>query len=316
MSLNTQMDNQLRAALIKRESLRKDTDALRLVNSIGDQLEGLVLEQYGKHFVVQVFNVFWLNEASCLKDFLREHFDVEYYIVKDRTQSASSNPEAIKFQILVPGESRTIVHEHNLSFEVDLQDTLNTGLFLDMRSNRWLVAQSCQDKKVLNGFSYTCSFGVYARAHGARDVVNVDVSKKILEKGRRNYHLNNLDPQKTEFIRADAMEYLEVALKKDNRFDIIILDPPSFARAEGKVFSIEKNLPRLIELAVKVLNEKGKLFVSTNFSGITNPKLEGILKAVSGARRPKKITKLGQDKDFIGSGQTKESHLAALWVEY
>jgi 23S rRNA (cytosine1962-C5)-methyltransferase len=315
MPFNSQTIFALKNAFTKREGLRKRTNALRLVNGIGDRLEGLVLEQYNKHFVAQVFNAFWIKEANQLEDFLKQNFEIDYFIVKDRSKNSSSNPEAISVQVKVQkASSSTVIRENDCYFEVDLNDTLNTGLFLDMRANRDLVGRSCAGKKVLNCFSYTCSFGIYARVNRASGVVNVDVSKKILEKGQHNYKLNQIEPQPNEFIKADALGYLEKALKKNNRFDVIVLDPPSFARSEGKVFKVEKDLPHLIILAASILNEKGKMLIATNSSGISHARLEQYLKAAKG-RTFKKILHLGQDKDFVGSDQAKESHLAALWVE-
>ncbi len=316
MPFNTRTLKLLREALARRQPLRKVTNALRLVNAKGDHLEGLVLEQYGKHFVAQVFSPFWLREAVSLMGFLKNYERVDYFIIKDRIQSASSNPRDIKTQVLAGGFNSCItVCENGLHFEVDLNDTLNTGLFLDMRANRKLVGQNCKNKKVLNCFSYTCSFGIYSRVYGAREVMNIDINKKALERARTNYNLNGLKIQPQEFVRADVAIFLERALRKHNYFDVIILDPPSFARADGKVFSVQKDLPKLLKLAISLLNKGGQIFVSTNLSGISHRNLEETLKKAD-QNRPKKFTRLGQDVDFPGSGQVKESHLAALWVEY
>ncbi len=306
----------LEIAIRKREALLEITNAIRLVNGFGDGLEGLVLEQYGRHVLAQIFDEGWLNRQEMLARFVKERLSGEYFIIKDRTQSASAKPEAIRSSVLIAeGASKTIIAEHGIKFEVDLNDALNTGLFLDMRSNRKLVTEKAKGRKVLNTFSYTCSFGVYARAHGAGVVVNVDISRKNLDRGRINYDLNHLPSAENEFIRADAVQYLERAVKKDNRFDMIILDPPSFARHEGEVFSVKKDMPRLIEMAIKVLNPEGILFVATNFSEMSHDHLEGMLETAAGDRGIKKIERLGQDVDFVGSGLMQESYLAALLVE-
>ena len=307
----------LKRAIAKREFLRKTTNAMRLVNSKGDGLEGLILEQYNQHFLAQVFDPRWLNQSEFLRDFLKQNFKVDYFIIKDRSKSAGSNPEAIATDVLIENKnSVTVVKENNLLFEVNLNDGLNTGLFLDMRTNRLSVGQKCRNQRVLNCFSYTCSFGVYAKAHGAKEVVNLDISKKILQKGARNYALNALPVTEGEFLKADVQQYLERAVKKDNQFDIIIIDPPSFSRAEGKVFNIEKTLPTLLTNALKVLKAGGMLFLSSNYSVLSASKLLEIFKKCNQGRITKKILSLGQDKDFLGSGTMKESYLVALLVEY
>ena len=306
----------LKAALRKRQPLLSLTNALRLVNGLGDGLSGLVLEQYNRHLVVQIFEKRWLIEKEALTDFVKESCNGQYLIFKDRTESISAYPEAIKFTVGIEYDtSKTIVRENGLNFGVDLNNTLNSGLFLDMRHNRKAVARMSKGRKVLNCFAYTCSFGVYCRSAGALNVVNVDISRKSLSRGQANYELNQIVPAANEFIRLNAVEYLKLAQKKDNRFDLIILDPPSFARNAGKVFRVKKDLAGLMDAAIKVLNPRGILFAATNFSGISYDNLGDLVKLAAGARRINKIQYLGQDKDFPGSGLVPESYLACALAE-
>lgn len=322
--MNNKTLNLLEITAQQREILTRSTNAMRLVNGIGDGLDGLILEQYNQHFVAQVFDKKWLAEKETLINFVKNNGG-EYFIVKDRTQSAFARPDSFKRSIWIENEtSQTVVQENNLKFGVDLDDGLNSGLFLDMRQNRKVIAQLSRSKKVLNCFAYTCSFGVYCRAFGATNVVNVDVSQKSLNRGRANYELNQIIPAKNEFIRADTMDYLQRAIKKNNRFDMIILDPPSFATYQGKNFSVKRDLKQLIDLAMGALNPKGFLFAATNFSGIFSKNLDSIVRAAAAGRRIQKIQHLAQDVDFVGSGLTRlagkvgqapESYLAAVLAE-
>lgn len=299
----------------RRRPVRRHTNALRLVNGLGDGLKGLVLEQYDRHLVAQIFHERWLEEREGLADFVKTRCSGRYFVVKDRTEGSSSRPGAFKTDVWIEHPtSKTIVEEYGLTFGVDLNDTLNSGLFLDMRRNRVIVAALAAGRKVLNCFSYTCSFGVHCRNAGAVQVVNVDVSPRSLARGRANYELNRLTAAENEFIRGDAVQYLKRALVKANHFDLVILDPPSFARHDGKTFTVKKDLGRLIDSAVKVLNPDGALFVSTNFSGLSHGHLEEMTRAAAVRRRIKKIQRLGQDADFPGSGRMAESYLAALLV--
>ena len=314
------MDNKiihlLEAAVKKRQTLRKYTNALRLVNGVGDGLNGLVLEQYDRHFAAHIFNKRWLAEKEFLTAFVKKHFAAKYLIAKDRTQATALHPDKIKSDLWIKeDQSHTIVQENDLKFAVDLNDGLNSGLFLDMRRNRKIVAGLAKGRKVLNCFAYTCSFGVYCRKGAAASVVNVDVSRKSLERGRGNYELNHIKPGPDDFTRADAMQYLKLAVKKDNRFDVIILDPPSFARHEGKTFSVKKDLAVLIDWAIKVLNPNGVLFASTNFSGMSPQYIEKMVRVAAPGRRINKIRHLGQDDDFPGSGLTAESSLSAVLAQ-
>ncbi len=306
----------LQEAFNKREALRASTNAVRLVNGYGDWLDGLVLEQYAQHFVAQVFDARWLSEKEILLDFVKGH-GARYFIIKDRTRGPSARPDEIGFNIVLDGgSSSTTVEESGVKFSVDLNDTLNTGLFLDMRANRRLVASLAGGRKVLNLFSYTCSFGVHARLQGAAAVVNVDVSKKILERGRVNYELNALTCERNEFIRGDASEYLARAVKKDNRFGMVILDPPSFSRNDGGTFSVKKDLPRLVQDALTILEPGGVVFVATNHSEMLHSHLQNIVQKAARGRPVKKFQPLGQDADFTGSGFMAESCLTAILAEF
>ena len=307
----------LQTACLRRKPLQKTTNAMRLVNGRGDGMEGLILEQYDRHFIVQVLHAAWLEHIETLTDFLCRQFKPRYFILKDRISSSAAHAQAVRSQILInEAGSKTIIQEYGVRFEVDLNDTLNAGLFLDMRANRRRIAQMACGKRVLNCFAYTCSFGVHARLGGALEAVNIDVSKKILERGEVNYQLNSLAVQGQEFVRADAGVYLERAVKKGNWFDIIVIDPPSFARASKNVFQVKKNLPKLVTNAVKVLNGNGTLFVSTNFSELTHNHLMAMLQAACGNRKIKHVQHLGQDIDYPGSGTMKESYLAAVLVKF
>jgi len=300
----------LNKAIQRREQLSSITNAMRLVNGAGDDLDGLLIDRYNKHLHIQVLKDHWHKQIGEIYRALISSLPVEYLIVKSRRGLE------IKTEVLMGEQPQTIVEEHGIKFEVNLNDGLNCGLFLDMRRNRRLVGQDCKDKKVFNGFSYTCSFGVHARVGGAREVVNTDISRKILERGKNNYQLNALSTAAGEFIKADSVSFLQRAYKKGSGFDVIILDPPSFARHEGKVFQVKRDLPKLIALAVAVLNPAGSLLVTTNYSEISCAHLERILSRGANGRRVVHIQRVGQDEDFCGSNSFKESFLVGLWVKF
>ena len=305
----------IEAAINKRKPLRKITNTLRLVNGLGDALAGLVLEQYDRHCVIHLFNKRWIAHKEALAEFVKNRLEARYLIIKERLDSKALKSEQINANVYIDqAPSRTVVQENDLYFGVDLNDGLNSGLFLDMRRNRKIVAGLTKGVRVLNCFAYTCSFSVYARASGASSVINVDISRKSLERGRENYELNHLDYTGTEFVRADALTYMKLALKKENRFRCVILDPPSFARHDGKVFSVKKDFAVLIDAAMNILKPGGVLLAATNFSGLPHQALEDMVVA-GGREKVKSIKPLGQDTDFRGSGRMPESYLAALLVK-
>jgi 23S rRNA (cytosine1962-C5)-methyltransferase len=304
------LESLLDKAIRYRHKLTLCSDAMRLVNGLGDGLDGLLIDRYNKHLHVQILSDHWQRQMAEICRILASCLDVEYLIVKSRRGLD------IKAEVLIGDQSRTIIEEHGVKFEVNLNDGLNCGLFLDMRRNRRMVGRASRHAKVLIGFSYTCSFGVHARVGGARDVINTDISRKILERGENNYRLNALSAAPGEFIKANTVSFLQRAFKKGNTFDVIILDPPSFARHEGGVFQVRRDLPKLIALAVAVLNPGGSVLVTTNYSGISHADLERMLARGLNGRRVAHIQRVGQDEDFTGSNTFKESYLVGLWVKF
>lgn len=300
----------LHKAIHRREKLSSITNAMRLVNGKGDGLEGLLIDRYNKHFQVQVLSDRWQQHRTKIKETLLSAMPVEYLIVKSR------HGLEIKEEVLVGENPQAVVMEHGIKFEVNLNEGLNCGLFLDMRHNRRMVGNSSKGKKVLNCFAYTCSFGVHARAQGAREVINTDISRKILDRGKSNYLLNALSFGSGDFIKADSVAFLQRAFKKGNNFDVIILDPPSFARHEGKVFQVKRDLPKLMALAGAVLTPGGRLLVTTNYSELSYADLERILAHGLNGRRVESVERVMQDEDFTGSNSFKESFLVGLWVKF
>jgi len=303
-------ENNLNKAILLRGHMKLNSNALRLINGLGDGLDGLLIDRYHRHVQVQLLSLHWQEKINEIVRILTLAMPIDYLIVKTRQGLE------IKQEVLIGSQAQTIVEENGINFEVNLNDGLNCGLFLDMRRNRWLISQACRGKKVLNCFAYTCSFGVYARHAGAREVINTDISRKILEKGKNNFKINSLPLIDGEFIKADSVSFLQRAFKKRNTFDVIILDPPSFARHEGKVFQVKRDLPKLIALAVAVLNPAGFLLVTTNYSEISHADLERILSKGLNGRHVAQIQRVGQDEDFLGSNSFKESFLVGLWVKF
>ena len=158
------------------------------------------------------------------------------------------------------------VAEYGRRFYVNLTDYLDTGLFLDHRETRRMVGEAARDKRVLNLFAYTCSFGVYAATAGATRVENVDLSNTYLDWGQRNFTLNGLDPTRYGFLRADALEFLREA-QVPAEYDLIVLDPPTFSNSKmmRDVLDTQRDHADLINGSLRRLAPGGTLYFSTNY---------------------------------------------------
>jgi 23S rRNA (cytosine1962-C5)-methyltransferase len=171
------------------------------------------------------------------------------------------------------GNLGTIATEHYLKFGIDFGAGYSVGLFIDQRENRRFVRQS-KPKRVLNCFAYTCSFSVAAASVGAQ-TVNVDLSKKSLERGRQNLVLNSLSTEGHQFIADDVRPVLGRLARRGEKFDMIILDPPTFSRTKGgKAFHVEKDFEELIVSALELIERDGRVLLSTNSEKLSEQTLE------------------------------------------
>lgn len=321
-----------------RASLLEKTDAYRVVNGVSDGMPGLTLDRFGDRFQIQFFGPELLSQKAEIVAAVREVFNPVCLVVKERLSSSGKSLENPPMEVAVGTRELAvgIVREGCAKFHVDLLDTVNPGLFLDMRSVRLEVEERFRAMKTaagaaqfnsvenaapglrfLNLFSYTCSFSVHARLGGAEIATNADISGKILDKGRENYALNGLDLRPGEFFRGNAIEYVRWALKKGLRFDGIVLDPPSFARFKGFNFNVREHLMPLVEECAGLLNEGGFFMVSSNYSEFNLEHFaRDVLAAVRTRHKNARTAWMrGQDVDFVGSGATKDSCLVATLVE-
>lgn len=156
--------------------------------------------------------------------------------------------------------------EFGLKFKINLTDYLDTGLFLDHRETRKLVASLSQGKRVLNLFAYTCAFSVHAAAAGAVFTKSIDLSNTYTDWGRDNFRLNSLSSKNNPVIRADCLKFLDEEIKSGSKYDIIIIDPPTISRSKKmeQLFDIQVDYVMLIKKALSLLLEGGMIFFSTN----------------------------------------------------
>jgi 23S rRNA (cytosine1962-C5)-methyltransferase len=168
---------------------------------------------------------------------------------------------------------QTIATENHLKFGIDFGAGYSVGLFVDQRENRQFVRQT-KPKRLLNCFAYTCSFSIAAASAGAK-TVNVDLSKRSLERGRHNFSLNELSTDGHQFIADDVRPVLRRLARRGDKFDMIILDPPTFSRTKGgAAFHVEKDFEDLIAASLEIATPGGRILLSTNCETLIEPALE------------------------------------------
>jgi len=287
------------AAIKKRQMIdRQKTNALRLVDGPGDGLPDLIIDDFAGRWLVQTL---FKAKPSIERDL---GFQSLYW--KPLVKSAGASPQHLA------GESISrpfAILESGLAFEIDFQAGFSPGIFLDQRLNREKLRTAARCKKVLNTFSYTCAFGVAAAAGGAF-TTNIDLSRRYLDWGRRNYQLNQISAENHEFLVGDVFDWLRRFYKQGRKFDLVVLDPPTFSRdRKSKVFRVQDDYGRLVELASECMDCEGVLLCCTNFRGVSAGEFLRILKTAIHA--PYKASPGSMPPDFTG-----ERYLKSVWLQF
>lgn len=275
-------DTCLRTALSRRGDLiaAPDTTAWRVLDGAGDGVAGVYVDRLGPAAILSVYDDARLGHdavtaaARSTLAVLEAALDVRAVYVKpcarDRSRLGGDQPDESRSptpRAGVPQAEALTVEEHGVRFEVRPYDGLSTGLFLEHREHRRALA-AWRPARALNLFAYTCGFAVPLALAGAQ-VTNVDVSSRYLDWGRRNAALNGLDPAAMRFFRRDAREFLaQAARRPDERFDLVILDPPTFGAADKRrgvdAWRAVDDYPALVRAAAAVLAPGGRLFAASN----------------------------------------------------
>lgn len=322
----------LRRAVLRRYGLGRSegarvTTAFRLVNEEGDGLPRLAVDVYDAHLVAQLY-----GEDGPWADLARRErvldalgalgFDGVYLKIRPKQANTlvDSRREDIAPRAPVRGVAAAdeiAILEEGVSYLVRLGDGLSTGIFLDQRANRVRIRELAKGKTVLNLFSYTCGFSLAAAAFGAARTVSVDAAAVVLERGRAGLLHLGLDPAAHTFVADDAFAYLAKAAQKKQRFDIVILDPPSYSTTKSRRFVADSDYVELAAAAAKVVAPGGRLLACTNHRGIRHDRFRRLLfDALRRAgREAKQIKDLPQPADYP-TAPGAESHLKCALVTF
>lgn len=264
--------SRLEAARARRKALENDpnTTAYRLVNADGDGIPGLTLDCFDGVLVASLYTELEAATETALIETIAELLAPRAVYLKRRPREARHLANTARDQLApelpVYGEAleTLTVLEHGVKYLIRPGGDLSVGLFLDMRDTRAWLRPRVREKTVLNAFAYTCGFGLVSRLGRASRVVNLDLSRRVLDWGTENYALNNLEAERPDFISGDVFDWLDRFARKQERFDIVILDPPSFSTAKGSRFSAAADYDKLAALASRIVAPGGMLLACCN----------------------------------------------------
>ena len=303
------------------------TNAVRLVNAESDGLPGVVADYYAGWVVCQFTSAgaeFWKREiAAALMKFapfcrgVAERTDVDVRgkegLALEWSGRAAPSPEidgnrqsSTAFGVLVGEEPPELVEifEGGVKFLVDVRRGHKTGFYLDQRDARSAVGALANGMDVLNCFSYTGGFGLFAQAAGAVGVTQVDISKDALELAKRNEALTHLCGTKMEYVEADVFQYLRKCRDAGREFDMIVLDPPKFASVKSQVMKAARGYKDINLLAMKLLKPNGILATFSCSGAMTQDLFDKVLAEAS--------QDAGRDFQVIGRTRQGADHPVAL----
>ena len=298
-----------RQAKEKRSAYYQDdlTTAFRLFNQEGDGFGGLTVDLYGDYAVFSWYNSYVYQIRKVISEAFRQVFP-EVLGTYEKIRFKGLDYESAHVYGQEAPDFFTVL-ENGVLYQVFMNDGLMTGIFLDQHEVRGsLVDGLAMGKSLLNMFSYTAAFSVAAAMGGASQTTSVDLAKRSRELSEAHFQANGISTDEHRFIVMDVFEYFKYAKRKDLTYDVIVLDPPSFARNKKQTFSVAKDYHKLISQSLEILNPGGIIIASTNAANVSRQKFtEQIDKGFAG-RSYQILNKYGLPADFAYNKKDESSN--------
>ncbi len=298
-----------RQAKEKRSAYYQDdlTTAFRLFNQEGDGFGGLTVDLYGDYAVFSWYNSYVYQIRKVISEAFRQVFP-EVLGTYEKIRFKGLDYESAHVYGQEAPDFFTVL-ENGVLYQVFMNDGLMTGIFLDQHEVRGsLVDGLAMGKSLLNMFSYTAAFSVAAAMGGASQTTSVDLAKRSRELSQAHFQANGISTGDHRFIVMDVFEYFKYAKRKGLTYDVIVLDPPSFARNKKQTFSVAKDYHKLISQSLEILNPGGIIIASTNAANVSRQKFtEQIDKGFAG-RRYQILNKYGLPADFAYNKKDESSN--------
>ncbi|HEV9560522.1 TPA: class I SAM-dependent rRNA methyltransferase [Streptococcus pneumoniae] len=298
-----------RKAKEKRNAYYQDdlTTAFRLFNQEGDGFGGLTVDLYGDYAVFSWYNSYVYQIRQTISEAFRQVFP-EVLGAYEKIRFKGLDYESAHVYGQEAPDFFTVL-ENGVLYQVFMNDGLMTGIFLDQHEVRGsLVDGLAMGKSLLNMFSYTAAFSVAAAMGGASQTTSVVLAKRSRELSQAHFQANGLSTDEHRFIVMDVFEYFKYAKRKDLTYDVIVLDPPSFARNKKQTFSVAKDYHKLISQSLEILNPGGIIIASTNAANVSRQKFtEQIDKGFAG-RSYQILNKYGLPADFAYNKKDESSN--------
>jgi len=256
---------------IRKPLLASKTNSYRLINGESDGLPGCIIDVYDQVMVIKFYSGIWKPFTEQLLEVLTELIPISCIVVRLSRLLEKQGDYPYQNGAIIHGQlpSETVVfQEHGIQFSANVIKGHKTGYFLDHRANRKKVGQMATSKSVLDVFAYAGGFSVHALAGGATAVTSLDISKQALELAKQNAALNDFTGEH-HILAGDAFELLQDLLQRNKRYDLVVIDPPSFAKQDSEIPKAKTSYQRLAKLGPKLVNKGGILVMASCSSRIT-----------------------------------------------
>jgi 23S rRNA (cytosine1962-C5)-methyltransferase len=273
-------EKKIKDAIESRKSFYEnlETTAFRVFNGEGDGIGGLTIDYFDGYYLIQWYSEGIYQFKDEVLQSIQNLVELKGIYQKKRFDSKGTYMEEDDFVIGERGEFPLIVKENGENFAIYLNDGAMVGVFLDQREVRKTIRdQYAKGKTVLNTFSYTGAFSVFAAKGGATKTTSVDLANRSKAKTIEQFSINGIVHEAQSIIVEDVFKYFKYAVRKQLKFDMVILDPPSFARSKKHTFSAEKDYKNLLKEAIAITEEEGVIVASTNCSSFGMKKFKSFI---------------------------------------
>jgi len=245
-------------ALGLRKKIFPNSNTYRVVNGESDFLPGLIIDKYDKHLVIQTYSYGMDCRLTLICNVLESLFNPNGIIQRDESQLRKLEGLTNKSKLLSGNYDKPIISLHEIDYQVDLIGGQKTGLFLDQRENHFVIRRYAKDTKVLDCFCNDGGFSLNAAIAGCKSVVAVDLSESAINRAKKNTEINKLN-DKINFVIEDVFKFLKIKIDENEKFDLVILDPPSFTKTKKNVPTAKKGYIEINMGALMMINSGGFL---------------------------------------------------------
>ena len=252
----------LSSAVELRKIFYPSRESYRLVFSESDFLPGLIVDKYNNTFVLQIYSFGMDKNIELIIRILKEEFSAENIFTKNEAYFRKLEGLPSEDKIYFGSIKNEIIDDGAIKYKIDFEAGQKTGFYFDQSDNRFFIERICRNKSVADLFCNSGGFGLHAARAGASSVTFVDSSSAEIGNAKYNYQLNNLKCT-AEFIAGDVFDFIKGCISQGKKYDLVILDPPAFAKSKKDLAPAKKGYEKLNRMGLQILNDRGYLVTSS-----------------------------------------------------